>query len=527
MRAERGQGTLDIPVAGPPIAGPSRKKPRLAILHQTERRCAVALGAANMVGAVVVFVLSAYVIPAPAPAHADHAEAHRLNLILFAIVVPLAIGAGGIWASTQWRRISAWMSEERDPTPEERNAVIRFPKRLVAMEAGLWIAGGLPFVILNGTYSGSLAVSTATQIAIGGLTTCALAFLLDERFSRPLVAMALERTPVEPSERAACLSVRSRLTLTWVFGAVVPLVTLILVGCSVMDGKVEASSQDLGLAIVVLGTVGVVVGLVAMVLTARTLSEPLRGLRTAVAQVQEGDLDATVPVDDASEVGMLQSGFNRMVEGLRERDRLRDLFGRQVGEDVARAALERDDVELGGETRDAAVLFVDLIGSTAMAARWEPHAVVAELNAFFGIVVDTVTVHGGWVNKFEGDAALCVFGAPTPHPDAAGAALTTARALRTRLERELPDIEAAIGVSAGPVVAGNVGAAKRYEYTVIGDPVNEAARLTELAKQDPNRLLASNAAVDRARDRERERWQAGDEVTLRGRSRPTVVATPA
>jgi adenylate cyclase len=136
-----------------------------------------------------------------------------------------------------------------------------------------------------------------------------------------------------------------------------------------------------------------------------------------------------------------------------------------------------------------------------------------------------VTLHGGWVNKFEGDAALCVFGAPSAHPDAAGAALATARALRVRLDRDLPDIRAAIGVSAGAVVAGNVGTPERYEYTVIGDPVNEASRLTDLAKTTPNMLLASDAALERANARERVRWQPGETVELRGRSRPTVVAT--
>ena len=141
-------------------------------------------------------------------------------------------------------------------------------------------------------------------------------------------------------------------------------------------------------------------------------------------------------------------------------------------------------------------------------------------------MIDCVSLHGGWVNKFEGDAALCVFGAPAPHPDAAGAALATARALRFRLDDQLTGIQAGIGVSAGQVVAGNVGAANRFEYTVIGDPVNEAARLTELAKSSPGRLLASDAAIARAGDRERARWRFGREESLRGRSRPTRIASP-
>jgi adenylate cyclase len=524
MHAAKGQGTLDLPVVRA-LARRREACPAHALLRDSQRLGALAIAGANIAGAVAVFVLSVYVVPAPRIDHAAHLD--RLNLILFVVLLPLWIAAAALWAMAAWRRTSRWLAEDRAPTPEERDATIRFPKRLAAMELGLWVAAAVPFVALNGAYSATLGVECAIETLLGGLTTCALAYLLDEKLSRPVVALALERTPVEQSESAACLAVRSRLGLTWVVGTLVPLVAVMLVGAAVMGDDFVGSHRDVGMAVVVVAAVGVVVGLIAMLITARTLADPLRALRGAVADVAQGRLETSVRVDDASEVGMLQAGFNRMVHGLRERERLIDLFGRQVGEDVAREALEREDVELGGETRDAAVLFVDLIGSTSMATRWEPHAVVSELNAFFAIVVDTASLHGGWVNKFEGDAALCVFGAPTSHPDPAGAALAAARTLRTRLERELPDVEAAIGVSAGPVVAGNVGAAERYEYTVIGDPVNEAARLTELAKQDPNRLLASGAAVERARDRERARWRAGDAVTLRGRELPTVVATPS
>jgi adenylate cyclase len=214
-----------------------------------------------------------------------------------------------------------------------------------------------------------------------------------------------------------------------------------------------------------------------------------------------------------------------MVIGLRERDRVRDLFGRHVGEDVARSALVQE-AQMGGELREAALLFVDVVGSTAFSAARDPREVVATLNRFFGVVVEVVTLHGGWINKFEGDAALCVFGTPTEHPDASSAALAAARELQRRLRLELDGLQAAIGLSAGMVVAGNVGAAQRYEYTVIGDPVNEAARLTELAKSRPSRLLASAEIVRRACESEARRWTIGDPVALRGLAEPTPVAAP-
>jgi adenylate cyclase len=244
-----------------------------------------------------------------------------------------------------------------------------------------------------------------------------------------------------------------------------------------------------------------------------------------MASVERGDLDARVPVDDGSEVGQLQAGFNRMASGLSERERLRDLFGRHVGHDVATAALD-GELTLGGEEHEVAVLFVDVVGSTKLAATRPPSGVVALLNSFFHLVVETVERHGGWVNKFEGDAALCVFGAPTAREDPAGDALAAARELRDRLRGELPELDAGIGLSSGPAIAGNIGAEQRFEYTVIGDPVNEAARLCELAKRRPERVLASDAALVRSGEAERARWVLGDEVELRGRAAPTRLHRP-
>src|SRR5439155_17765442 len=179
--------------------------------------------------------------------------------------------------------------------------------------------------------------------------------------------------------------------------------------------------ERLAASTLVLGVLALVVGLVAAWLSARSVADPLEEVRRALDDVRVGRDDIELRVYDGSEIGRLQAGFNQMVAGIRERERLRDLFGRQVGEDVAREALERG-TELGGEARDVAALFVDLVGSTELAASREPHEVVELLNAFFRVVVAVVGRHGGFVNKFEGDAALCVFGAPLEHPDAPGEA---------------------------------------------------------------------------------------------------------
>jgi adenylate cyclase len=355
---------------------------------------------------------------------------------------------------------------------------------------------------------------------MGGLATCAVSYLLAERVSRPVIARALESGV---PERPVAPGVIVRTVLAWALATGVPIIGVGMVAAGVINGDTPRGDAT-AWSVIFLAVVALVAGALAIVATAKSIAEPIRAVRRGLARIEAGHIDTELAVDDASEVGLLQAGFNRMAVGLRERERLRDLFGRHVGEDVARQALDAG-VALGGEVREAAVVFVDVVGSTSLAAELPPEEVVRRLNAFFALVLEVVHGHGGWVNKFEGDAALCVFGVPTAATDAAGRALATARDLARRIEAESP-LEAGVGVSAGEVVAGNIGAAERYEYTVIGDAVNEAARLTELAKEMRPRVLASGRAVRRASSDEAQRWQLGDEVTLRGRAEPTTLAAP-
>jgi class 3 adenylate cyclase len=273
-------------------------------------------------------------------------------------------------------------------------------------------------------------------------------------------------------------------------------------------------------AVVFLVVVALLVGGLATLLTARAVGQPLRDLREAVQRVGRGDYDVDVVVDDAGEIGLLQEGVNSMAAGLAERERLRDLFGRHVGTTVADRALVTG-VSLGGEERTVAALFVDIAGSTSLVRRTGPAEMVGLLNRFFQVVVAAIESDGGLVNKFEGDAALCVFGAPTDHTDPAGAALRAARRICDAV-REAGEVDVGMGVACGRVWAGQVGAASRLEYTVIGDPVNEAARLTELAKEHTGRVVASEATVLAATAGERAHWVRDVAVELRGRREPTV-----
>jgi adenylate cyclase len=490
------------------------------LLRTIDRRLMWAAAAANGIGGLSLFLLLGFLIPF-APEGADR----QLGLNA---AVAVAYLAGTLVLGTYLSRrmgapVTRWLAEERAPTPEERRLALGIPFRLALISGVFWVGAAVLFTLLNAPTSGWPVLVVGGAILLGGDTSCAVCYLLAERITRPVTALALAGGA--PPTRCGP-GVAGRLSMAWSLGTGVPLLGIgLIAGAGLADGDEDPTL--LAAAVAFLAVVGLAVGMLAMTLASRSIAEPIAAVRRGIARIEEGDLDASVPVDDGSEVGLLEAGFNSMAAGLRERERLRDLFGRQVGREVAEAALERDgDVQLGGEVREVAAVFVDLVGSTSLAGGRPPTEVVAVLNDFFRIVVEAVEEHRGWVNKFEGDAALCVFGAPVSSPDPAGDALRAACLLHERLHTELRVVDAGIGVSAGPAVAGNVGTEERYEYTVIGDPVNEAARLCELAKRRPERLLASAAVVERAGEEEAARWELLDSVVLRGREKPTRVATP-
>src|SRR5207302_8240793 len=164
--------------------------------------------------------------------------------------------------------------------------------------------------------------------------------------------------------------IATRIYLAWEIGTAVAVGGSVVVAIASLSGA-GISTERLAATVIFLGGVALTVGLVTLLIAIHSVVDPVRSLRGAMAAVERGDTGVAVRVDDGGEVGLLQAGFNRMVAGLRERDLVRDLFGRHVGEEVAEAAIARG-LELGGEVREAAVLFVDVVGSTAFAAARDP-----------------------------------------------------------------------------------------------------------------------------------------------------------
>ena len=488
--------------------------------HPLERRLAWAGVGSNVLGACDVFFFGALLAPITPSDGVDRAEVVLANAALFVPYMTATLAVGERWARGRFRRLDAWLESDRDPTPDERDEALRLPLYQAKITAFFWALAAVVFTIFNAVVEPEVAGAVPALLLLGGITTATVNYLLAEKILRPLTARALA---AGLPERPVGPGVSSRARIVWASATAVPLLGIAITAVAALIAD-DVDRELLAAGVLFLAGLTAFVSFLATTLSARGIAGPLGAMRRALERVEQGELDVRIPVDDGSEVGLVEAGFNRMAAGLAERERLRDLFGRHVGRDVAHAALGRE-IELGGEVRQVGVLFVDVVGSTALAAQLPPQRVVNLLNGFFEIVVAVTESHGGMVNKFEGDGAVCVFGAPVARDDPAGAALAAARELRARLLDELPQVDAAIGVSAGDAVAGNVGAKERFEYTVIGDPVNEAARLSELAKRRPERLVASDAAIACADPREAQRWRLGEATVLRGREAPTRIAT--
>ena len=382
-----------------------------------------------------------------------------------------------------------------------------------------WAIAAVVIIPLNIDGGGRVAILLVSAILFGATSTVCTGFLFTQRPLRKLMVAAT--VDVEHAERAP--GVRARLIMMWAMCSALPGAGIVVLVMLRANGWIIPADAPIETPVLVLALVAVVLGSRAMILVASSISDPLHEVVDAMAEVERGHIGNMIDVYERSEIGQLQTGFNRMVAGLQERDHLRDLFGRHVGEEVVRRAIAEHE-SVSDDEREVAVLFVDLVGSTELATTREPHEVAAVLNDFFQIVVNEVDAMNGLINKFQGDAALAVFGAPLRTDDPASAALATARALGAELRR-LP-VDFGIGVSAGPVFAGNIGAENRYEYTVVGDAVNEAARLADRAKDFDARVLCSAAAIDRADETERRSWAVQGAEMLRGRSQLTQISAP-
>lgn len=236
----------------------------------------------------------------------------------------------------------------------------------------------------------------------------------------------------------------------------------------------------------------------------RIITVPLTKLIDGTEKITKGDYSVKVKNISNDEMGLLSDTFNEMTKSLQEKEFMREAFGKVV-DPYVRDYLLQGNIALGGENCDVTVMFCDIRNFTAMSENMKPEDVVLLLNKYFTAMEKCISENHGVINKYIGDAIMAIFGSPVKSQNHALDSYKASLAMKNSLielnksfaEKNLPLFDFGIGLHSGNVLAGNIGAEKRMEYTVIGDTVNTASRIGDLCKTYKTDLLLSESTVEK------------------------------
>jgi len=227
--------------------------------------------------------------------------------------------------------------------------------------------------------------------------------------------------------------------------------------------------------------------LLLLVMVTRRISRPIIDLMNSAVQVtEEGPYRDSIEVKSRDEIGQLTAAFNEMMEGLRQRDFIRDTFGRYVTKEVVEELLDTSDgLKLGGEIREVTIMLSDLRGFTPLCEHLNPDQVIEVLNSYLSQMSKIIGQYKGTINEFIGDAILTFFGAPVKYGDSPARAVACALAMqlgmeevnRKNKEKGLPPLHMGIGINTGEVIVGNIGSKERAKYGVVGHNINLTSRV--------------------------------------------------
>lgn len=435
--------------------------------------------------------------------------------ILYQVVGPVGRGL---------ERIRNGMRPDAPTLEKARRRALSLPRLLGILTVLFWVVPlmSLPIaaalaargpdwlsVILSVTCTSGISVVHATFVI----------YLVEWYARRRLVPVFVPDGRISRVPGVRPVSVRAKLVLLFATTGLFPVLAF--------TALIAAGTASLGTGLY-LAAGSLLLGIGQSMLIASSIARPVGNLQEHMAKMEAGNLAVRAEVESVDQMGQLNEVFNQMVAGLERARFVEDTFGRYVSRPVLEQVLA-GKVSLGGERRRATVLFSDLRGFTAMCERMAPEHVVLFLNRYLDAMVDVLVAHGAVVDKFVGDAVVAVFGVPVTRDDHALCAVEAAVGMIERLEalnaervRAGQDkLEMGIGIHSGEVVAGNIGSAKKMEYTVVGDTVNTASRLEKLNRELGTRILISGATCRLVADRVKELGLGP--VDLRGKRFPVEV----
>ncbi|MEO8543313.1 MAG: adenylate/guanylate cyclase domain-containing protein [Betaproteobacteria bacterium] len=467
----------------------------------------------NLGGALLTFVYFRYL---DTSAHEGRSPLGQDEIFYFVTSFSLLLLAGRA-ASRRWSRALIKITGALPDTPANasmRRRAVMVPTFLALVSLAGWVIAALLWGVVGPLIYGTFSPINALRQSFGmvfvsGAMVSLFIFLAIERIWRERLPQLFPDGDLAATG-ARRLRVRTRMVVVFLMMSVLPM-TVLSVATIVRVRSMQGQGEEVGAAIlhnlmlvhVALVGVGLVLAVIVARFVADSVATPLRRLQSTMKQVAGGDFDVVCPVVSNDEIGAVTEGFNRMVTGLRERETIRETFGKYVSPQIRDEILAGRAQLLGGQ-RVVTILFADLRGFSTWAETSAPADVVQGLNAYFTEMDIAIRAHGGLVLQYIGDEIEAVFGAPLSDPLHADHAVAAARDMQVRLEnwnRERHaagqrELEHGIGIHTGTVVAGNIGSAERMSYALVGDAVNVASRIESLNKELGTHILVSGVTRD-------------------------------
>jgi adenylate cyclase len=495
-------------------------------------RLAIFLG--SFLGAVLSFFYFRVVDPEVAAA----AGAVRITDVVVSLAAFGALAGIGYVLGRRWLDplVSALISEETARDPLIRHRALLVPYAFASLTLAGWVLAGVIWGVIWPTVTGggfdprlSLRLFFGITVIAGTVATV-FSFLAAEHYWRRAMPVFFPHGDVSLVPSALRLPVGFRLLGIFLLISIIPLTLLGTLAYNRVQALLHVDPQraavlagSLGPLILFIVVVGVLAAIGLALFAANSVAAPLKQVEEAMAAVGRGELDTRCPVVANDEIGAVAEGFNRMLEGLQERERIRETFGRYVTREI------RDEILAGrasfeGRLEEVTVLFADLRDFTPWVERTGPREVVHDLNEYFTEMEAAIRAQRGLVLQYIGDEIEAVFGAPLPTPDHADRALAAALAMRTGLARlnerraaaGKPPLRNGIGIHSGTVLAGSIGSAERTTYALVGDAVNLASRIQGINKELGTEILVSEAT--RSRLRTQAALEALPAVRVKGKS---------
>jgi adenylate cyclase len=427
---------------------------------------------------------------------------HSLN-VFYSVLCVVVMSLITIWYERPIRYCLKAFYQGHDPDPilleNARRRLLNEPYMIVILDMAVWGIGSMLFWVA-GSPAGGIAIAS-------GMITMTLAFFWVEHVSQHnLVPLFFPEGDLSRVQGVKIISVKIRFAVLIFAVSVVPLavihltmhkfkqmqmmdeMTLLMLVSRMEETITRESVLFMGVAIVLSW------------LVAHNTRQPIVEIIRVMNQVKQGDFSQKARVFSNDEIGFAGETLNAMTQGLRERELIKDTFGRYVDAKI-RDEILRGRVPLDGELKEATILFADLRNFTPLVAVTPPKELIYVLNAYLNEMAEVIKENKGLILQFIGDEVEAVFGAPVYEPGHELSAVKTALAMRLRLaalnkrfaEEGIPPLAHGVGIHTGSVLAANIGSADRSAYSLIGDTVNLASRIQDLTKEFKTDILVSEA----------------------------------